>query len=165
MPDNNAKDNSLDRCLANQEGSDGRPLLGLLLRLLNQHWGREVDAALVPAGFDDIRPAHANVFPFIPVDGIQVSDLATRAHMRKQSMAQAVEQLERAGYVERRADPADRRGRLVFLTRRGAAVRPVAVAAGRDVEANWAHLIGTKRLEQLRDTLQELLDALAETPG
>ncbi|OBK05690.1 MarR family transcriptional regulator [Mycobacterium sp. 1165196.3] len=140
-------------------------MLGLLLRLLNQHWGREVDAALVRAGFEDIRPTHANVFPFIPADGIQVSELATYAQMRKQSMAQAVEQLERAGYVERRPDPADRRGRLVFLTRRGAAVRPVGVAAGRDVEREWARVIGTKRLEELRDTLQELLDELADPPG
>jgi DNA-binding MarR family transcriptional regulator len=118
----------------------------------------------VRAGFAGIRPAHANVFPFIPPDGIQVSELATRARMRKQSMAQAVEQLERAGYVQRRPDPADRRGRLVFLTDRGAAVRPVGVAAGRDVEREWAALIGAERLEQLRSTLQELLDELADPP-
>jgi DNA-binding MarR family transcriptional regulator len=164
VPDDIDDASTLDRQLSNHEGHDGRPLLGLLLRLLHHHWGREVDAALVRAGFAGIRPAHANVFPFIPPDGIQVSELAARARMRKQSMAQAVEQLERAGYVQRRPDPADRRGRLVFLTDRGAAVRPVGVAAGRDVEREWAALIGAERLEQLRSTLQELLDELADPP-
>nr|WP_269781708.1 MarR family transcriptional regulator [Nocardia bovistercoris] len=132
------------------------------MRLLNQNWAREVDAALVRAGFGDLRPPHANVFPFVPVEGIQVSDLAECARVRKQSMAQAVEQLERAGYVERRPDPSDRRGRLVFLTARGASVRPVGVTAGREVEREWARLVGERRLEELRATLVELVDGLAD---
>jgi DNA-binding MarR family transcriptional regulator len=165
VPDDVTDDTTLDSRLSKVGAHDGPPLLGLLLRLLNQHWGREVDAALAKSGFDDIRPPHANVFPFVPPDGIQVSELATLARVRKQSMAQAVEQLERAGYVERRPDPADRRGRLVFLTDRGAAVRPVSVAAGREVEREWAALIGRRRLEQLRSTLKELLDELADPAG
>jgi len=82
--------------------------------------------------------------------------------MRKQSMAQAVEQLDRLGYVERRPDPADRRARLVCLTERGRAVRPVAVRAGRAVEAEWARLVGAVRLEQVRATLTDLLNAQLE---
>jgi DNA-binding MarR family transcriptional regulator len=141
-----------------------RPLIGLLLRLLHQHHAEDVDAALRAAGFDEIRPAHANVFPFVPADGIPVSELARRASVRKQTMAQAVEQLERAGYVERRADPQDRRARRVFLTPRGEAVRPVGVAAGRRVEEHWAELTSPEDIEALRDALQRLLAALADQP-
>jgi DNA-binding MarR family transcriptional regulator len=136
-----------------------RPLVGLLLRLANQAYGSEVDAALTEAGFAGIRPAHANVFPFVSPDGVSVAELARLARMRKQSMAQAVEQLERLGYVERRPDPADGRARRVFLTERGRAVGPVAVAAGRAVEAQWSQVVGEERLEQLRATLMELLNA------
>ena len=46
--------------------------------------------------------------------GIQVSALTQLARVRKQTMAQAVEELEKLGYVERRADPADGRARLVL---------------------------------------------------
>ena len=81
------------------------PQLGLLLRLLHQHWSQAIEAALDEAGFDDIRPPHANVFTFVPPEGIQVSELTRLAHVRKQTMAQAVEELERLGYVERRPDP------------------------------------------------------------
>src|SRR6267154_2156863 len=105
-----------------------RPLIGLLLRLLHQHYAQDIDAALSKAGFGDIRPAHANVFPFVPPEGISVSELAALARVRKQTMAEAVEQLERMGYVERRPNPGDRRSRLVFLTERGASVRPVTHA-------------------------------------
>ena len=138
------------------------PLLGLLLRLLNQHWTEAVEAALRDAGFGDIRPAHANVFPFVPPEGIQVSELAELARVRKQTMAQAIAQLERAGYVERRPDPRDRRARLVFLTQRGEAVRPVGVAAGRRVEERWAGLTTPGDIEALRGSLQRLVTRAQE---
>ena len=73
------------------------PLLGLMLRLVSWHFGMEVDATLRAAGFDDIRAAHANIFPFVPPEGIQVSRLARLARVRKQTMLQTVEELERAG--------------------------------------------------------------------
>jgi DNA-binding MarR family transcriptional regulator len=142
--------------------SPPRPLLGLLLRLAQQHWAQDIDAALAEAGFGDIRPPHANVFPFVGPDGIQVSELAQRARIRKQSMAEAVEQLEELGYVERRPDPHDRRARLVFLTPRGEAVRPVSLATGRRIEEQWGELVGKAEIATLRATLETLLASLSE---
>ena len=137
-----------------------RTSLALLLRLVHQHHAQEVNTALRAAGFDDIRPPHANVFPFVPPEGIRVSEIARLAHVRKQTTAEAVEQLERLGYVERRPDPHDRRARLVFLTERGKAVRPVALATGRRVEQHWAELTSPGEVEALRNSLQRLLAEL-----
>jgi DNA-binding MarR family transcriptional regulator len=136
------------------------PLLGLLLRLVYQHHAQGIEAALREAGFDDIRPAAGNVFPFVPPEGITVSALADVAGVRKQTMAQAVDQLERTGYVERRPNPNDRRSRLVFLTGRGKAVPPVTHGAAARVEDEWAQLIGPAELERLRKGLQNLLTEL-----
>lgn len=137
-----------------------RPLIGLLLRLLYQHYAQDIDAALSEAGFGDIRPPHANVFPFVPPEGISVSELADLARVRKQTMAQAVEQLEDMGYVERRPNPHDRRSRLVFLTERGASVKPVTHATAARVEQDWARLTSPEELETLRATLLHLLARL-----
>jgi DNA-binding MarR family transcriptional regulator len=145
-----------------EEGFPSRPLIGLLLRLVYQHHTQAIDAALRQAGFGDIRPSAANVFPFVPPDGITVSRLAELARVRKQSMAQAVDQLERTGYVERRPNPRDHRSRLVFLTERGAGVPPVTHAAAARVEERWAELIGPADFETLRGTLLHLLDALKD---
>lgn len=144
------------------EGRASRPSFAILLRLLHQHHARAVDDALRAAGFTDIRPPHASVFPYVPPEGIQVSEIARLARVRKQTTARAVEQLERAGYVERRPDPADGRAQLVFLTPKGEAVRPIAVATGRRVEEQWTELIGADDLETLRGLLQRLLLALRE---
>jgi DNA-binding MarR family transcriptional regulator len=143
-----------------EQNFPARPLIGLLLRLLYQHYAQDIDAALREAGFGDIRPAHANVFPFVPPEGISVSGLAELARVRKQTMAQAVDQLERLGYVERRANPSDRRSRLVFLTARGASVKPVTHATAARVEQQWAQLTTPEELEALRASLLHLLTEL-----
>ena len=137
-----------------------RPLIGLLLRLLHQHYAEDIQAALLEAGFDDVRPTHANVFPFVPPEGITVTELAKLARVRKQTMAEAVEQLERAGYVERRPNPSDRRSRLVFLTPRGSSVTPVTHATAARVEERWAELTSREEVEHLRTSLLDLLTRL-----
>jgi DNA-binding MarR family transcriptional regulator len=137
-----------------------RPLIGLLLRLVYQQYAQAIDVALREAGFGDIRPAAANVFPFVRPEGITVSELAELARVRKQTMAQAVDQLERSGYVERRPNPRDRRSRLVFLTERGASVPPVTHAAAARVEQHWAELTSPRQLEALRASLLRLLTEL-----
>ena len=137
-----------------------RPLIGLLLRQVSQHYSQAIDAALREAGFGDIRPSAGNVFPFMRPDGITVSGLAELAHVRKQTMAQAVDQLERSGYVERRPNPRDRRSRLVFLTERGASVPPVTHAAAKRVEEHWAALLDAEGLDALKASLLDLLEKL-----
>ena len=145
-----------------EAGFPERPVIGLLLRLVYQHYAQSVDAALREAGFDDIRPGAANVFPFVPQEGITVSRLAELARVRKQSMAQAVDQLERTGYVERRPNPRDHRSRLVFLTDRGASVPPVTHAAAARVEEQWAQLTSPAEFEALRASLVRLLAELRD---
>jgi DNA-binding MarR family transcriptional regulator len=136
------------------------PAMGVLLRLLYQLYSLEIQGALRDAGFDDINPAAANVFTFITSDGATVSELANLSHVRKQTMAQTVEQLERTGYVERRPNPSDRRSQLVFLTPRGNRIPPVTHQAAAGVEKRWARLSGPDELESLRMSLLELLTRL-----
>jgi DNA-binding MarR family transcriptional regulator len=143
-----------------EAGFPERPVIGLLLRLVYQHYAQSVDTALREAGFGNITPGAANVFPFVPPEGITVSRLAELARVRKQSMAQAVDQLERTGYVERRPNPRDRRSRLVFLTDRGASVPPVTHAAAARVEENWAQLTSPAEFDALRESLVHLLTKL-----
>lgn len=95
-------------------------------------------------------------------EGITVSELAELARVRKQTMAQAVDQLERSGYVERGPNPRDQRSRLVFLTERGASVPPVTHAAAERVERYWAELTSPRELEKLRASLAGLLTQLRD---
>jgi DNA-binding MarR family transcriptional regulator len=134
-----------------------KPLVGLLLRLAAQQWGADMDAALQAHGVEGITPAHANVIPFVPPEGIQIGELARSAKVRKQSMAQSVELLVDSGYVTRRPDPDDARASLIFLTDKGRALRPASRSAGHRVEEDWAAVVGRDAIEHLRGTLMRLL--------
>jgi len=134
----------------------------LLMRLLQQHYAQLVDAALRGAGFGDIRQGNAKVFPFVPPEGISVGEIAVLAGVRKQTMAEAVDQLVRAGYLERRPNPHDARSRLIFLTERGKAARPTAVTAGDRVEEHWAELTSPEEIESLRSRLLHLVQQIKQ---
>jgi len=137
-----------------------RPRITYLMRVLHQHYTQFIGTAMRDAGFAGIRPGDAKVLVFVPADGIPVGELATRAGVRKQTMLEAVEQLERSGYVERRPNPRDGRSRLVFLTQQGQAARPAARAAGDRAEAYWAQLTGPEEVESLRSGLLRLVEAI-----
>lgn len=140
--------------------------LGVLLRLLHQQFAGAVDEALAEAGFGDVRAAHASVFTFVPPEGMPVSELTLLARVRKQSMAQTVDELEKLGYVERRPSPTDKRSRLVFLTERGQKIRPLAMAAGNRIEGQWAGLIGGGELDAIKRALGGLLASIERrSPG
>src|SRR5277367_495343 len=138
------------------------PPIGVLLPLLYQIYSLEMQGALREAGFEDINPGAANVFTFLTSKGATVSELANLSHVRKQTMAQTVEQLERSGYVERRPNPSDRRSQLVFLTPRGKRIPPVTHKAAKAVEKRWARLSGADEFEALRVSLLQLLRGLTE---
>lgn len=130
--------------------------VGLLLYIPYRAMETRVFEALAAAGFDDFTPAQARVFQRIAPDGSRLTDLAEQAQITKQSAGFLVDQLERAGYVERVPDPTDARARLVRVAPRGAKAIPLAASAVAEVEAEWAAHLGARRMSQLRGILTQL---------
>src|SRR5437763_15304004 len=116
---------------------DERPNIGILVRALYQQVVDRVSAGMADAGFEDIRPAHTAVFQHIEADGSRLTDLAERAQITKQSMGYLVDYLERQGYLERRADPSDRRAAVICLTERGWEQVRAALAIIAGLEQEW----------------------------
>lgn len=113
--------------------------------------------ALPAAGFPDIRPAHSiNLFRVIDPEGTRPTELARRANVTPQAMAEIGRYLEQHGYVERLPDPSDGRGRVLRLTVRGREASSVARRVFADLEAEWDRKLGTRRCRQLRTMLREL---------
>jgi DNA-binding MarR family transcriptional regulator len=137
-------------------------LFGTLLRIPYSAIGESVEQGLVAAGYPEISRAHLTVLQplFARPDGARLTDLAAWAHITKPSMNYLVNHLAAHGYVERAADPDDRRAQRVRLTARGMAATRAVRAIVRETEAAWAALIGPEHLEQLRRLLRELSLAL-----
>ena len=117
----------------------------------------EMHAALPDAGFDDIRPSHSvGVFRTVDSEGTRPGELARRAGVTPQAMAEFVRYLEQRGYVERIPDPTDGRARLVRLTPRGCEAAAAAHVAFDAIEARWKRTLGAKRFAELKRMLFEL---------
>jgi DNA-binding MarR family transcriptional regulator len=130
--------------------------LAILLREPFRVGSEVLHRRLAERGHPEVRPPHGNVFQYLDDAGTRVSVLAQRAQITKQSMAELVAHLERHGYVERLADPGDRRAKLVRATRRGAEVYAIAREVVADIEAEWTRRLGPAKMRQLRRLLEEL---------
>jgi DNA-binding MarR family transcriptional regulator len=134
--------------------------LAILLREPFRTLSAQLMERLIERGHPEVRFAHGNVFQFLDDAGTRVSLLAERAQVSKQAMAQLVAHLEAHGYVERVADPGDRRAKLVRATDRGRDVYAVAREFVAEVEATLTDRMGEAKLRRLRELLVEVDAAL-----
>ncbi|HXS34462.1 MAG TPA: MarR family transcriptional regulator [Solirubrobacterales bacterium] len=111
---------------------------------------------LTNRGYADLRPTHGCVFRFVREDGMRLTDLASFAGITKQSAGELVDDLVNLGYVERTADPEDRRAKLICLTKRGQEAQRIGFGIFAELEQRWAGKFGEERLEKLRELLEEI---------
>lgn len=71
------------------------------------------------AARDQISAAHIHITRHLALSGDRLTDLAERAGMSKQAMANLVDQCEAWGLVTREGDPRDARARIVRFTGTG----------------------------------------------
>lgn len=129
---------------------------GLLMAIAARHVEMRVVEHLRSGGFDDLTLAQGRVAARIGEHGTRLTELAAAAQVTKQTAGFLVDQLERAGYVERRPDPIDARARLVCLAERGRRAQARAREMERTVEREWEQRLGRSRMRQLRAALADL---------
>lgn len=130
--------------------------LGVVLFAASRAVEERAHHAVVAAGANDITPSQARLLARVAPDGTRLVDLAARARVTKQTAGHLVDQLERAGYVERVRDPSDGRARLVRLTARALALVPIADAEVARTLAQWRAHLGDRRMRQFVDALTML---------
>jgi DNA-binding MarR family transcriptional regulator len=132
--------------------------LGFLLAKATQRWNELLAERFAEAGYDDVRPAYGSVLlPLFEEDGLRMGELARRARLSKQTMTDLVRRLAREGLVERRADPADARASLIFLTARSRAFEPVAAGVLGELDRLVRARFDGEQVEELKAALRELL--------
>ncbi|MEV0428148.1 MarR family winged helix-turn-helix transcriptional regulator [Micromonospora sp. NPDC050495] len=140
-----------------------REALGTLLRHVLELL--DADVAAVYAGLDlaDYRPRFSPLVRVLLTDGpLPIRDLAARVGVTHSAASQTVAQMSRAGLVTL-APGADARQRIVTLTPRAHALRPV-------IEAEWAATTTAMRQLDaevpvpLADELYAVLAALRRRP-
>jgi DNA-binding MarR family transcriptional regulator len=131
--------------------------IGLLLYIPYRHLENRVLDAIHAAGFDATL-AQARLMQRLDPQGNRLTELAEAAQVTKQTANFLVDQLEKAGYVERVPDPTDGRARLIKQTEKARAAAPFAAAEIARIEAEWEQHVGKQQLAQVRETLEKLCE-------
>jgi DNA-binding MarR family transcriptional regulator len=134
----------------------GPPLIGALLRMPWEAVRRRMLVRLHERGFGDLDAPHLNVFLYPGPQGTRPSELAARMGVSKQALNYLLGELERLGYLERRADPDDGRSRRIALTLRGERAGRAMREAVVELEREWETLLGSKRFALLRELLRDV---------
>ena len=141
----------------------------LAVLLTREYVGRLSDERLFkPAQITDQQFNVLRILKGGPVQGYLIREIRNRMLSHSADVPRLVERMVRAGLVERREDPADRRGSLVNLTPAGealeASLAPVHSSLCREVAAtmeDWESKALLGLLQQLRDGISARLSAAA----
>jgi DNA-binding MarR family transcriptional regulator len=144
-------------------GSRGRRRIGQLLVQMNRLFRVELFQRLTnEEGLTGVRPAHLHVFANLVGGGKRLTELADAASMKRSSMQELVDELQRNGIVERQPDPSDGRAKLIVLTKHGLRVLEPAGRVIASIEEEYARTIGPERFEEMCLALDELVDTLLD---
>jgi DNA-binding MarR family transcriptional regulator len=136
------------------------PQLARLLLAAHRALAAELVVELEERGWPDLRASQAALV--LNVDrrfGTRLTELARRAGVTKQAMMVVVDDLEVRGLVRRTPDPEDGRAKVVRLTARGRTFAAECRRAVAAVEARAKRMLGGRRYDVLRETLDILLEA------
>ena len=86
-------------------------------------------------------------------NGVTQSHLANRLAVGKVSISSLIDRLEKSGWIERRADPTDRRSNLIFLTDKAHDIESRMLETGKELTRQTLKNISSKERTDLIDLL------------
>ncbi|MBX3212108.1 MAG: MarR family transcriptional regulator [Labilithrix sp.] len=109
-----------------------------------------------------VRAAHTTLLPHIDLEGTRLTELARRLGVSKQAVGQLVDELVAMGLLERVADPADLRAKLVRFTKRGRAGLFEGLAVLRELEVELADGLGAETMRTVHAALGAMVARYGE---
>jgi DNA-binding MarR family transcriptional regulator len=119
----------------------------------------DLHAKLADRGYTDVRSAYGFVLLAVRSAPTTGADVAELLGMTKQAASKLIDAMELGGYVERQPHGEDARAKAIAITARGRKFLATAEGIYRELEADWAGIIGEKRLETMRRDLRLVVEA------
>ena len=129
-----------------------------LLRHARTAYGGAMHAALHSAGCDDLPRNGSYVIGGLALGatGVPLGQLASELGVSKQAAGQLVDSLVLRGYLDRQADPDDRRKVSITLSERGQMAARMQAAARKRVDIALTAKVGAECVSQMRKGLGAL---------
>jgi DNA-binding MarR family transcriptional regulator len=135
-----------------------------LLRHARTTYGTAIRVRLADVGCEDVPGNGIYVIGAIARTGSPLSEIIASLGMSKQAAGQLVDTLVLRGYLERAADPEDRRRMTVSLTERGGMAAGASREAIEKVDAALVERVGEAAVAHTRVALAALVDIDGDQP-
>jgi DNA-binding MarR family transcriptional regulator len=152
-PDEEAEDATDLGSIEDRRRRNMRQLLLRASRVVNRH----VVQGLHARGYPDLRSTHTTLLSNINLAGSTVTEAAERAGITKQAMGRLATELEDAGYITVRGNPADARARILHLTKSGMRLMLDSLRVMTDLQNSYAKRIGREQLSAVLDGLEAFI--------
>ena len=131
--------------------------IGRLLLNAQRNYSVRALAKLRERGHEGLTLAHTNLLAHLDVAGTRITTLAERVGVTKQAIGTLVGELEARSYVRREPDPADGRASVIAYTEAGRDFLQDAHEVKQEIEEEYAQVLGSTGLRDLRDLLGRLV--------
>lgn len=134
--------------------------VGRLFWRLKRHMDNFMEPRLHELGYKDFKMSYLMFLSNIDEAGTTNNELAKRACVTKQMMSKIVSVLESEGYIYTQKNPNDSRSSVIFLNDRGKELFFALRHCMEEVRTKLDSIVGPERMEQVVDTMVELVAAL-----
>jgi DNA-binding MarR family transcriptional regulator len=125
--------------------------IGFLVSDIARLIGVEYNRIMKPMGLT--TPQFRMIMQLQRQDGVTQSSLANILAVGKVSTSGLIDRLEQSGWIERRADPNDRRSNLIYLTDKGHKIESRMLDTGKALTKQTLKNLDTKQRSTLIDLL------------
>lgn len=125
--------------------------IGFLVSDIARLMGVEYNRIMKPMGLT--TPQFRMIMQLQRQDGVTQSSLANILAVGKVSTSGLIDRLEQSGWIERRADPNDRRSNLIYLTDKGHNIEPRMLDTGKTLTKKTLRNLDAKQRSTLIDLL------------
>jgi DNA-binding MarR family transcriptional regulator len=125
-------------------------------------WRQRFDRGLEGAGLGLTAGEARALFAIKKHPNLRQTELAERMNVEPMTMCGYLDRLESAGLIERRADPADRRAKLVTPTARAEPLTVRIEAIAQSVRRKATAALTEDQVHELRERLAMMREALIE---
>jgi len=135
--------------------------IGNTLKKIYRIYSLDILDKLEQYGHDGITFSYLEVLSFIcEHEGASLKLIGRSLGLKKQTMTNHISELERRGYLYRRACPRDGRSQIIFLTELGLSLKTHLFQSISEIENSYEKIIGGLELERIRNNLSKLNERL-----
>ena len=134
---------------------------GYLISRIKQSGARIFDRMLDESGIDEFNGAQGRILYVLwQSDAISISSLSSQTSLANTTLTSMLDRMESGGLIERRADPNDRRSRLIVLTDKARALRGEYERISQQMNKRYYAGFAEEEIVQFEAYLQRVLNNL-----